>query len=106
MAESACSWSASLRRQRELAFLDARLVAEPVEQVPVQSDGDQPVGSALVVEILAVRFECAVKLDLRKKAAVGRGCLIFGEADRELHLTSFRPLDERVLFVVREHSCR
>src|SRR5437899_8256733 len=63
--------------QREPAFLDARLVAEAVEQVPTQPDRDQPVGAAPAVEALPVRLEGGVNAYLRQKAVARRGRLVF-----------------------------
>ena len=106
MAELARSCSASLRRSARLAFLDARLVAEAVEQVPAQPDRDQPVGAAPVVEALPVRLESGVSAYLRQKIAVRGGRLVFGQTDGQLHLAGFRSLARALLFVVREQAFR
>ncbi len=90
--------------QRERALLDARLVAEAVEQVPTHSDRDQPVGAPAVVEALPVRLEGGVDAHLRQKAAAHRGGTVFGQTGRESHLASLGPLAEGVLFVVRQQA--
>jgi hypothetical protein len=62
--------------QSELALLDARLVAETVEQVPTQPDREQPVGAAPVIEALTIGLEGAANEgERRDRQVIGWGKL-------------------------------
>ena len=89
---------------RKLAFLDPRLVAEAVEEVPAQADGHQPVIASPGDESLAIRFKSAVQGHLREQAAAGIGGLRIRQTGRELHLARLRPLLDRTLLLIRQRS--
>ena len=98
-------WASTAAQQR-FGLFDSRLVAEAVEQIPAQPDRDQPVGPALIVKSLPVRFEGAVQHDVRQKAAAGVRRLSFGKTGGELCLASFGTVRNRALFVIRKQSVR
>ena len=92
--------------QRELAFFDARLVAEAVEQVPAKSDRSQPIGAAPIVKALPIHLENCVNTYLGQKVAARRSRLVLGQAGRQLYLASLRPLAKGVPFVVCKQALR